>query len=166
METALFILGCMFVGAVLNRFSGFTNIEWLPGRNIYWAALALLIIGSVTLTWQWGVALFLGALTYRIPGWLKSLDMGTYAHTVQRDALVMFGRGLYFFPPFLYAWLAQGVSVYLCIALLVIGSAMCVWSYFFGTHILVKKVKEPFVAIELIAGASLGLAFSFVYLAQ
>lgn len=167
MEQLFFILACVVVGAILNRFSGSTNIEWLPGRNIYWAALALLIIATVTLGWQWGIVLFVGALTYRIPGWLKSLDMGTYAHSLERDAIVMFARGLYFFPPFLYAWLIFGVNPAAALALLALGSALAVLSYILGTHVLVHKIKDPnlpFVIIELLAGASLALAFSIVYL--
>jgi len=154
------ILQAALIGAALNRFSGFTNIKWLPGRNIYWAALTLLVISSFTLGWQWGLALFIGALTYRIPGWLKALDMGSYGHSIKRDAIVMFFRGLYFAPPFLWG-VVLGANPFVAFTLLGLGSLGATMSYYIGVYYI--KIKDPYIFIESAAGACLGIAFALMY---
>lgn len=158
-----FLIICALVGAVLNRFSGFTNIRWLPGRNIYYAALALFLLALAVFDLGWAAVLCVGALTYRVPGWQQSLDMGTVGQTLTRDALVMFGRGFYFAPPFIYAVVAYHVSAFYALALLTLGSLGAVLSYYLGTHTKVFPLKDPFVGIEALAGASLGLSFALVY---
>lgn len=150
-------LFCMLVGAVLNRFSGWTNVPWLPGRNIYWAALALLLLSTVTLGLGWGITLFVAALCYRIPGWFGSLDIGKNEGEVIDDARVMFYRTMWFFAPILFYallwhWNFTGIVVFPLI------SAAVTMVYWLGNHYGYKWTKDPFRYVEPIVGALLGLA--------
>lgn len=140
-------------GAVLNRFSGFTNISWLPGRNVYYAALALLAISWLWVGPLWAAVIFVSFVAYRFPGWYTSLDMGTYGDTVLRDAAVMWLRGLFFIPVFAYAYFA-GSS--LAILNLVAATSGATFAYLFGNHVVSKFIKDPFWFIEAAAGASFG----------
>lgn len=155
------------IGGVLNRFSGYTNISWLPGRNVYYAILALTALVFVVYGWQWALAMFLGAVLYRIPGWYKSLDMGTFGGTLQEDAKIMFLRGLMFAPPFAYAaYLAytpeNPINAIIAVALLFAASAGAVLSYIIGNHVVGKVMKDPFWFIEFFAGVSFGAAIGYI----
>lgn len=147
-------------GGVLNRFSGWT--DYLPGRNIYYAALVVL-----GLVWYFygpviGLLTFVSFLAYRIPGWFKSLDMGTYpgSASVPVDAAIMFARGLFFFPVF--AWVAYTQQSAVPLIILAVASAVATASYWIGNHVLVKKMKDPFWFIEFAAGAAFGAAVALV----
>jgi hypothetical protein len=149
------------IGGVLNRFSGFTNISWLPGRNVYYAILVATALTFALFGWQWALVMFAGFALYRIPGWYKSLDMGTVGGTLKGDAGIMFLRGLMFAPPFLYA--AYLSSDLLPVAVLAAASVGAVVSYIIGNHVLGKFIKvDPFWFIEFFAGASFGAALGFV----
>lgn len=154
MELSL-IIGAV-LGATLNRFSGYENISWLPGRNVYYSALALFALSWVWVGPLWAALIFISFGAYRIPGWYKSLDMGTHGGTVIGDALMMWFRGLWFIPFFAYAFLL-GNKWALVTLLLASGAAtLC---YLIGNHILPKFTKvDPFWFIEAGAGASFGVA--------
>lgn len=156
----LAVLFCALVGAVLNRFSGWTNQSWIPGRHIYWAALV-----ATLLTWElvgpwWAAAVALSVLYYRLPGWYGSLDMGTHADSLSRDARVMFVCTLRIAPVFVFA-LFRGVL--LAPALLLTAAAGAVAIYILGNLWLVKYTKDPFRYIEpgvgAVIGAMIGLLF-------
>jgi hypothetical protein len=158
METLVIV--CALIGGVLNRFSGYTNIEFLPGRNVYYAIIAASILMLGFYGWQWALALFLGFAFYRLPGWYKSLDMGTYGGTLREDANIMLVRGLYFFPTFVYgAWVANN---WLLLALLPVASIGAVLSYIVGNYVVVKFMKDPFWFIEFFAGVSFGAAIGYM----
>lgn len=153
MELSLVLGG--LIGGVLNRFSGFTNISWLPGRNVYYAALALFAISWLWVGPLWGSIIFISFVAYRFPGWFTSLDMGTFGGTVIRDAIVMALRGLFFFPIFFYAYF--GGSTWSLVYLLS-AAALATLSYLIGNHVLPKITKaDPFWLIEFGAGASFGV---------
>ena len=164
-----FILVSAVIGGVLNRFAGYTNISWLPGRNVYYAILTHTGLTYLLFGWEWAVAMFLGAALYRIPGWYKSLDMGTYGGSLKQDAIVMFLRGLMFAPPFAYAaYLAYTpetpINAIIAVALLFVASAGATLSYIIGNHVVGKFMKDPFWFIEFFAGASFGAALGYVLL--
>jgi hypothetical protein len=143
------------LGAILNRFSGYTNISWLPGRNVYYSALVLFAISWLWVGPLWAVIIFVSFTAYRVPGWYTSLDMGTYGDTVFRDAAMMWYRGLWFFPVFLYAYI---LGVHTAILNLVIATTLATLSYLVGNHILPKFTKvDPFWFIEAGAGAAFGV---------
>lgn len=155
------------IGGVLNRFSGYENISWLPGRNIYYAILAATAITFAFFGWQWALAMFVGFALYRIPGWYKSLDMGTVGGTLKGDATIMFLRGLMFAPPFLYAaYLTytpeNPINTIVSVALLFAASAGAVLSYIIGNYVVGKFMKDPFWFVEFFAGASFGAAIGYV----
>ncbi len=153
---------CALAGASANRFSGWTNQKWIPGRHIYWAALGLFLLTWLALDLGWALAVFVSALCYRIPGWDRSLDMGTYGDTVQRDARVMFIRGLYLAPMYAYGLLLHGV--WAAPLLLTAGAAGAVAIYYLGNHFGPKLTKDPFRYIEPLVGAVLGLMFGTMIL--
>jgi hypothetical protein len=157
MNTVIF---SAIIGGILNRFSGYTNIKWLPGRNIYYAIIVLTALTFYFYGYLWALALFAGSVLYRIPGWNKSLDMGTIAGTLTIDATIMFVRGLYFFPPFLYVFQLTGNWWYL--ALLPAASAGAVVSYVLGNYVVIKYMKDPFWFIEFFAGVSFGIAIGII----
>lgn len=149
----------MLLGAVLNRFSGWT--DYLPGRNIHWATLAALLIAGFTIGWNWGAAIAVTMLTYRLPGWNHSLDMGTYGDTVERDFKVMFVRTLFILPVFAYAfYLKHDPFIFGGMIVASFGATM---SYMFGNIILSKYMKDPFWVIEPMAGAFIGAAIGQAY---
>lgn len=152
METSLLIGGAL--GAILNRFSGYTNISWLPGRNVYYSALAVFIISWLWVGPLWASIIFVSFALYRIPGWLTSLDMGTYGDTVLRDVAVMLFRGLFFVPVFALAALIGSTWA---IGYLFAATALATLSYLVGNHVLGKYVKDPFWFIEAGAGAAFGV---------
>ena len=153
------ILAFALIGGVLNRFSGWT--DYLPGRNIYYASLA-----ALALTWYFygpllGALVFISFLAYRLPGWYKSLDMGTVSGDFATDFLIMFVRGLFFVPVFAFVAISSGNYVYP--ALLLTGASfLACLSYMFGNHVLSKHVKDPFWVIEFLAGASFGTALALL----
>lgn len=148
------VLTFAICGAVLNRFSGWT--DYLPGRNIYWATLAAVAYAWPTLGSSWALMIGISMLTYRLPGWSHSLDMGTVGDTFARDFKVMFLRSLFIFPAFVYSfWLSHDPSVFF---LLVIGAIGATLSYALGNHIVNRWLKDPFWVIEPLAGAFLGAA--------
>lgn len=146
-------------GGILNRFSGWA--DYLPGRNIYWASIAAFLLVWAFYGAIWGALVMLSCLTYRIPGWHKSLDIGTApGRDALADAAVMYLRGLYFAPVFLFAAYWQG-SFY-PIVYLMLASAGAVMAYIVGNHLLAKHVKDPFWFIEFAAGCSFGAAVGLV----
>jgi hypothetical protein len=151
------VLFCALLGAIANRFSGWTNQSWVPGRHIYWAALALFLISWELLGLGWAAAVAASVLLYRIPGWDHSLDMGTVGDTVHRDATVMFIRTLYLAPMFLYGTLIHGV--WIAPVLWVAAAAGAVAIYYLGNHYGPKFTKDPFRFIEPGVGAVIGAMF-------
>lgn len=141
-------------GGILNRFSGWA--DYLPGRNIYYAALAALGLVWYFYGATWGCLVFVSFLCYRIPGWYKSLDMGTAGGGLVADATIMYLRGLYFAPVFVWAAFTQ-VSGW-PLAWLCLGSAGAVAAYIIGNYKVSKLMRDPFWFIEFAAGACFGLA--------
>lgn len=152
----MIVLVCAVIGAILNRFSGFTNVSWLPGRNVYYSLLALLVLSTIAFGPIWGFLITLSAGCYRLPGWYDSIDMGRNEGSLIQDFAVMFVRGLFFFPVFMIAWLFLPVQH--SFAYLVSASLIATFAYVAGNYALRGKVKDPFVYIELIAGAAFGAA--------
>lgn len=147
------------VGAVLNRFSGWT--DYLPGRNIHWATLAAFLLAWPTIGATWAGAIATSMLTYRLPGWSHALDLGTRGDTVARDFKVMFVRSLCVAPVFVYAFVLQhDIKIMLALVLGALGATLAYW---FGNHILASKMKDPFWFIESAAGAALGGAIGYAY---
>jgi len=152
-ELSLIIGGVL--GAILNRFSGYNNISWLPGRNVYYSALVLFAISWLWVGPLWAAIIFASFALYRIPGWYTSLDMGTYGDSVLRDVIVMWLRGLCFAPVFVWAYFAGSP---LAIAYLVAATSLATLSYLVGNHVLPKFTKvDPFWFIEAGAGAAFGV---------
>lgn len=149
----LTVLFSALVGAVLNRFSGWTNQSWVPGRHIYWAALAAFLITWALVDIGWALAVAVSALTYRLPGWYGSLDMGTHGDSLKRDVRVMFSCTLRIAPVFVWA-LTQGV--YLAPVLLLIAAGGATAVYVLGNLVGPKLTKDPFRHIEPGVGAVLG----------
>ncbi len=153
------ILAFAIIGGILNRFSGWT--DYLPGRNIYYASLA-----ALALTWYFygpvlAIMIFVSFLAYRLPGWYKSLDMGTVGGSATTDFLIMFVRGLFFFPVFAFAGIITGNFIFP--ALLLAGASfLAALSYVIGNHILSKHMKDHFWVIEFLAGASFGTALALL----
>jgi hypothetical protein len=149
------------IGGILNRFSGWA--DYLPGRNIYYAALI-----ALTLSWtfygpEWAIWVFVSVLAYRLPGWYKSLDIGHVSGTFAEDFKVMFLRGLYMAPVFVYAFLVH--KVWQAPLLLITASLGATLSYAFGNWQLSKYMKDPFWFIEFAAGAFFGAAVGYtIYL--
>ena len=150
-ELSLIIGGVL--GAVLNRFSGYTNISWLPGRNVYYSALILFALSWLWVGPLWAAIIFVSFVAYRFPGWYTSLDMGTYGDTVIRDTLVMWARGLFFFPVFAYAYFGGSNLAFIN---LIAATSGATFAYLFGNHVVSRFVKDPFWFIEAAAGASFG----------
>lgn len=158
METILIISA--LIGAVLNRFSGFTNLKFLPGRNVYYAIIAITGLFYFLYGWQWAVAIFLGAVFYRLPGWYDSIDMGKNEGTLRDDANTMLVRGLYFFPPFVYG--AYITSNWLLLVLLPFAALTSVALYIVGNYAVSKIMKDPFWFIESAVGAVFGAAIGYI----
>lgn len=136
--------------------------RWFPGRNIYAVSLILFAIGWATLGLGWGVALFLSALAYRLPGWWDSIDMGMNEGTVLKDFGVMWFRGTYMSPVYIYAAMFTDVSDGLAAAALV-GSAFVASAAYLadirGRHLHRLPVG---LLSELGAGAALGLGVAII----
>lgn len=147
-------------GAALNRFSGFANVSFLPGRNVYYSLLVLAIVAGVTLDPISAILIFVSAALYRIPGWYASIDMGTKNGSLEQDAVIMYLRTLCLFPYFVYAFIWQGEGPALFV--LCVAAVLSVAAYIAGNHILAKFVKDPFIAIEASVGAIIGGAFGIV----
>lgn len=147
---------CALIGAVVNRFSGWTNQSWVPGRHIYWGGLALFLLAYATLDLGWALAVLVSVLCYRIPSWDASLDMGHNGDTVERDARVMFIRTLYLAPMYAYG-LLQGV--WIAPVLLVVGAAGAVACYYLGNHYGPKITRDPIRYVEPAVGLILGAMF-------
>lgn len=155
----LTVLLCSILGAIANRFSGFTNISWLPGRNIYWAGLFLFLVAWPFMGLGWALAIATSVFTYRIPSWNHSLDMGTRGDSLRRDARMMFYRTLYLFPVFAYA-LFQGL--WIAPLLLVIAAAGATAAYIAGLY-GPQLFKDQFNLIEPLAGAVMGAMVGLTY---
>lgn len=155
MESIQTIALWALAGGVLNRFSGWT--DYLPGRNIYYAALAALGLVWFFYGWLWATLVFVSFLAYRLPGWYTSLDMGTYADSVERDVVVMYLRGLFFVPVFAYATYAGNFYALGFLAAASAGATVC---YLIGNWPLSKYMKDPFWFIEFGAGACFGAALA------
>ena len=145
-----------FVGGVLNRFSGYKNLEWLPGRNVYWASLAIFMLAWYGVGFTFAAVLFLSTVLYRVPGWYQSIDMGKNEGTLQRDAGVMYIRTLMMFPIFMYA--AMYLDKPHAIPVLIVSAVGAVLSYISGNYVVSKWMKDPFWFVEFAAGACLGAA--------
>ena len=155
MELNLLVAGGV-LGAVLNRFSGYTNISWLPGRNVYYAALALFALSWLWVGPLWAAVILASFGAYRIPGWYTSLDMGTYGDTVLRDFAMMWYRGLWFAPVFVYAFILGSPLALVYLLLATTAATLC---YLIGNHVVPKITKvDPFWFIEAGAGAAFGVA--------
>ena len=155
----LTVLIFSLLGALANRFSGFTNISWLPGRNIYWAGLLLFLVAWPLIGLGWALAIAVSVFCYRIPSWNKSLDMGTRGDSLRRDARMMFYRTLYMFPVFAYAFV-QGV--WIAPILLVVAAAGAVAAYVGGLY-GPQLLKDQFNIIEPLAGAVIGAMVGLSY---
>jgi hypothetical protein len=142
------------VGAVANRFSGWTNVSWLPGRNIYYAALAVSGIAYLAFGLDWAIAIGISALTYRIPGWQQALDMGTVGDSLARDAQVMFLNTLRIAPVFVYA-LVQGVWAAPLLLIAAAGGTVAI--YYLTNYYISKITHDPFRYGEPLVGALLGV---------
>lgn len=150
------VIACAIIGAILNRFSGFTNVSWLPGRNVYYSLLVLLLLTVFAFGPIWGVLITLSAGCYRLPGWYDSIDMGRNEGSLAEDFVVMFVRGLFFFPVFAIADILFASTH--ALAYLVVASLIATFGYVAGNYALRGAVKDPFVYIELVAGAAFGAA--------
>lgn len=147
------------LGAAANRFSGFTNVSWLPGRNIYWAGLFLFLVAWPTIGLGWALAIMVSAFCYRIPGWNHSLDMGTRGDSLRRDARTMFYRTLYMLPVFLYAF---ALGLWIAPILLLVAAAGAVAAYVLGLY-GPQILKDQFNLIEPLAGAVIGAMVGLSY---
>lgn len=146
---------CALIGAIVNRFSGWTNQSWVPGRHIYWGGLALFALAWIFLDLGWALLLLASVLLYRIPSWNDSLDMGTNGpEPLERDARVMFYRTLYLAPVFVYGAIIHGVFV--APILLVAGAGGAVALYYLGNTYGPKYTKDPIRYVEPLVGAVLG----------
>ena len=152
MATTLFF--CMLVGAVANRFSGWTNVSWLPGRNVYYAAVAVFALTYLTFGLFIALAVFVSVLCYRVPGWDHALDMGTVGDSLARDARVMFMNTLRIAPVFVFAFF-YGVWAAPLLLLAAAGGAVAV--YYITNYTLSTMTKDPFRYGEPMIGAILGL---------
>lgn len=152
----MMFLICALIGAVLNRFSGYTNISWLPGRNVYWAILALTLIAGFAVDWVFAFWLAVSAALYRLPGWYDSIDMGKNEGTLLGDAMVMYLRTLCMVPVFIYGSWSMGV--WYAPLVLIVAALLAVLAYVVGNYVVGKFVKDPFWFIESAAGAALGAA--------
>jgi len=145
--------------AILNRASGVT--EWFPGRNIYATGLLTgLAAGFIVGNWYFGVLCALAMYCYRLPGWYKTLDIGTDEGNPALEATIMTLRSMYLVIPFVIAGLFNNTWI---IALLagVASSIGCGMAYTMAWYTPLRKLstKDPIVVAELLAGASLGVAF-------
>jgi len=144
------------IGGVANRFSGYTNIKFLPGRNVYYAALVVLAVAC------WYAGSFLGFITflsfclYRLPGWYNSIDAGTHEGTVMEDFLIMFLRGLCFAPIFIVMSVIHPSA--LPILLLVLAAVNGAHAYYFANHNKHLQINgDPMWYAETKAGFVFGL---------
>jgi hypothetical protein len=158
METL--VLVCALIGGVLNRFSGYENVSFLPGRNVYYSILVASLLMLNFYGWQWALALFLGFVFYRIPGWYDSIDMGKNEGTLREDANTMLVRGLYFFPTFIFG--AFITSTWLLLALLPAAAIASVLVYIVGNYVVSKFMKDPFWFIEFFVGVAYGAAIGYM----
>lgn len=143
----------------------------LPGRSIYWAGVATMALGYVTLGWPgfWAGVAF---LFWRLPGWYGAFDAGSnidppekskifgfvVANQRLRDFVVMSARGLLMFPPFLWAaWQALDPWP---IGVLLLGSIAQGAAYDIGNH---NRILRPIDgAREMLAGGAWGVAFHLI----
>jgi len=143
--------------ALLNRASGMT--EWFPGRNIYATGILTgLAAGALTGSWYFGLLAALAMYCYRIPGWYKTLDIGTDAGNPALEAGIMTARSMFFVIPFVIAGFFSNTWV---VALLagVVSSIGCGMAYTMAWYTPLRKLspKDPIVVAELLAGAALGV---------
>lgn len=139
--------------AILNRASGMQ--EWFPGRNIYATGILVgLVSYFISGSWLFGLLAAMAMYLYRIPGWYKSLDMGTVSGSVSTDFLIMFARSTMFGIPFILYY--SLVPTAFIIALL--GGFFAATGYYVAWHTPLRKInaKDPIVIAELLAGAALG----------
>lgn len=154
---------CAVIGAVLNRFSGYENIKWLPGRNVYYALVVILALAWAVFGPLWAFLITLSAGLYRAPGWYNSIDMGKNEGTLLGDFAVMYLRGLFFAPIFVVAAIFFGSDH--AVAYLVMASLFASFAYVAGNYNFPKSVKDPFITVELLAGAAFGAAVGGVMVA-
>ena len=147
------------VMAVLNRASGMD--EWFPGRNIYATGILTgLAAGFLTGSWYFGLLCALAMYCYRLPGWYKTLDIGTHEGNPVQEALFMGARSMFMAAPFMIAGVFNDTVIQALVACAV-GSAGCMMGYTVAWHTPIRKIHpaDPIIAAELLAGASLGVAF-------
>lgn len=154
--SVLAIVVSAILGGILNRFSGYTNISWLPGRNVYWAILAATLIAGFAVDWLFALALAVSFSLYRIPGWYNSIDMGKNDGTLGGDAAVMYIRTLCALPVFFYANVYM--NVWYAPLALIVAAAVAVAAYVVGNYKMDKWLKDPFWFVEIATGAALGAA--------
>lgn len=145
--------------AILNRASGMT--EWFPGRNIYATGILTgLAAGFITGSWYFGVLCALAMYCYRLPGWYKTLDIGTDQGNPIVEALIMGLRSMFMAVPFVIAGLFNS-SWQVALVASAVGSAGCMMAYTAAWHTPLRKLssKDPIIVAELLAGASLGVTF-------
>lgn len=167
------LAGFMLFFAAANWVAGGNNrwrkrFRW-PGRSIYYAGLAAIVVGWLT---YGGLGALIGAsfTVWRLPGWYGSLDAGTMPIPAEkpgqgkifgielqpyrlRDYIVMSARGLLAFPAFVYvAWRDQTATplVVLAVACLMVGAM-----YDLAHHYLARRNDWA----EAGVGAVWGMAF-------
>lgn len=144
--------------ALLNRASGMT--EWFPGRNIYATGiLTSLAAGLLTGSWYFGLLAALAMYCYRLPGWYKTLDIGTDAGNPATEAVIMTLRSMYLVIPFVIAGVFNNTWDNALLAGAA-GAVGCGMAYTMAWYTPLRKLspKDPIVVAELLAGASIGVA--------
>ena len=153
--------------AILNRASGMT--EWFPGRNIYATGLLTgVAAGLLSGSWYFGLLCALAMYCYRLPGWYKTLDIGTDEGNPVTEAGIMALRTMYLVIPFVIAGLLNNTWDNALLAG-VAASIGCATSYTIAWHTPVRDIyaKDPIIAAELMAGGFIGISFwllSIVYI--
>lgn len=135
--------------------------EWFPGRNIYATGILTgLAAGFLVGSWYFGLLCALAMYCYRLPGWYKTLDIGTHEGSPVQEALFMGARSMFMAAPFMIAGAFNGTVIQALVACAV-GSAGCMMGYTVAWHTPIRNIhpKDPIIAAELLAGASLGVAF-------
>jgi len=88
MHPALTIAAALLIGAILNRMSGddtwmrsgwaSTGQKWLPGRPLFYTAIALAIASLLFHSWPTAVALGASFLVWRTPAWGFLFGLGRF----------------------------------------------------------------------------------------
>ena len=119
-----------------------------------------LSLGALASDWRVGLAVMVGFLCYRVPGWADAIDGGTGGDGAWRDLAMMSARGLFFLPAFGYAaWTQQALTpIYVLLGVAVLAA----YAYHFANNALGSKPWR-FLALELTVGALWGLSLAGVF---